>query len=609
MLQTKFHLILLNLFWVFFFSINGQPICQNAEIQCLGQQTTLACDIFGLDTEVIQETLFSCADNSSFEDVTVAIQAGGEGVTLNITLPDNIIGLEITNNYPSPVEVLTSTVHWNLIQIDFRINEISLGSNDFFSYFPPLKNFSADALGSEGFPIFSNNSDLLQIVVHSSVIRNTSSLVITRVVIGGLSSLEVFCWYNGGVTGIASDAFFGLTSLRQILLSGNNISQLLDCTFSDLASLYYLELVDNNVTTVGEYTFIGLDALKIVVLNNNPSFPLDTLTLAKNISGFGLDFYDPSLLNVQFFQQFPYLQFISFENIPFDCSCEYEWISKLSDFNINLYLDSLTFCPSMPGIQVNNSVLYTNCNNEVTYQCFNHSIVCEGDNWLRVDSGNSCLCTFPPERRFYNETSLVCSDIDECETDTIICQGNCTNTFGSYTCSCDDGYVNINATTCDLNECVTANGGCSQNCTNTVGSYLCSCFEGYNISLSNSSDCDLIEATVSPRRFLNLTETEFSILVIAMALTAILLIVLVTIGLITAILYFGKGSLTPKPSSKPTLAQLDKMKAEKNLVIENPMPLYGVVPAKTNEFALEPLAPKEGTEIFTSEPAVTSTDA
>ena len=33
----------------------------------------------------------------------------------------------------------------------------------------------------------------------------------------------------------------------------------------------------------------------------------------------------------------------------------------------------------------------------------------------------------------------------------------------------------------DIDECATDNGGCSQICTNTIGSYVCSCRFGYTI--------------------------------------------------------------------------------------------------------------------------------
>lgn len=33
----------------------------------------------------------------------------------------------------------------------------------------------------------------------------------------------------------------------------------------------------------------------------------------------------------------------------------------------------------------------------------------------------------------------------------------------------------------DINECNTNNGGCGTTCTNTVGSYNCSCNDGYEL--------------------------------------------------------------------------------------------------------------------------------
>ena len=618
MLPNKLQLILLilNLFWLpVSTSYNdGTPVCGNTQIQCYDTSFYgFVCDIIGLNTEIIQQTLYDCALNIGTGTVYIDIETGGVGVTLNLTFPDNVGGVYIENRFRELITVETSVVNTQVESMEFYGFEVYINHNDFFSYFPSLIQFYADTIGSERMPIFSQNLNLEFIQTCNSIIRNESSRIITREMIGGLSYLQYFYWDDGGVTEIASDAFYGLISLEGLGLSGNDIHEVYNCTFSDLVNLFYLDLVSNDVRKVGENAFIGLNALKAPVLIHNPSFPLNTLTLAKYITGFVLDFYDPSLINAQFFQQFPHLHFISFEYIPFDCSCKYEWISKLkSDFNINLLLNPLTFCPGRPGIQVDDSNLYTNCNNNITYQCFNHSIVCEGENWLRVDSGNSCICTYPPERRLYNETSFVCSDVNECEDGSTVCQGNCTNTIGSYTCSCRDGYTNVNDTTCsDVNECMTANGGCEQNCTNTVGSYTCSCSEGYSVSLSNSNNCDLIIGATQSPRILNITELEFSFLVLA--IIAVFLILLFTIGLILACVFFKMRSRNskPKPDSKPTIAQLDAMKAEKGIVIVNPMSQYEATPLEMKKLdggIDESLTPKEGTETLTSELAVVSTD-
>ena len=41
----------------------------------------------------------------------------------------------------------------------------------------------------------------------------------------------------------------------------------------------------------------------------------------------------------------------------------------------------------------------------------------------------------------------------------------------------------------DVDECLSSNGGCGQACTNTDGSFQCSCDEGYILAADNL-ECD-----------------------------------------------------------------------------------------------------------------------
>ena len=41
----------------------------------------------------------------------------------------------------------------------------------------------------------------------------------------------------------------------------------------------------------------------------------------------------------------------------------------------------------------------------------------------------------------------------------------------------------------DVNECSTSNGGCTETCTNTAGSYYCTCPSGYSLA-SNAHGCN-----------------------------------------------------------------------------------------------------------------------
>ncbi|GCB77993.1 hypothetical protein scyTo_0015748 [Scyliorhinus torazame] len=86
------------------------------------------------------------------------------------------------------------------------------------------------------------------------------------------------------------------------------------------------------------------------------------------------------------------------------------------------------------------------------------------------------------------------ADIDECATNTANCQQICTNTIGSFNCSCNPGFsTNVtNTSLCDdIDECATNTSTCQQICMNTIGSFRCSCHPGFSINVMNTSLCDV----------------------------------------------------------------------------------------------------------------------
>ncbi|XP_019614494.1 PREDICTED: uncharacterized protein LOC109462395 [Branchiostoma belcheri] len=99
-----------------------------------------------------------------------------------------------------------------------------------------------------------------------------------------------------------------------------------------------------------------------------------------------------------------------------------------------------------------------------------------------------------------NVDSHSCNDVDECTVGNAGCHQNCNNIIGSYWCSCGTGYrLNSDGHTCDdVNECSNGNGGCDQTCTNFIGSSLCSCHDGYSLDSDGFTCNDLDEcATVN----------------------------------------------------------------------------------------------------------------
>ncbi|XP_059162706.1 fibrillin-1-like [Physella acuta] len=91
--------------------------------------------------------------------------------------------------------------------------------------------------------------------------------------------------------------------------------------------------------------------------------------------------------------------------------------------------------------------------------------------------------------------SRIIHDIDECNTQPSPCQQICTNTIGSYTCSCNDGYVisSTDQTQCDdIDECSAEPSPCQQNCTNTDGNFTCSCKPGFAVNSTDPTKCDAL---------------------------------------------------------------------------------------------------------------------
>ena len=93
-----------------------------------------------------------------------------------------------------------------------------------------------------------------------------------------------------------------------------------------------------------------------------------------------------------------------------------------------------------------------------------------------VENDPTCACCSG-----YTVQNSVCVDINECDGNERLCDMNCHNTEGSYTCSCEEGFQLLQHGKClDIDECLTNNGGCEGLCLNSNGSYTCS-------SLSTSS--------------------------------------------------------------------------------------------------------------------------
>ncbi|KAF6016505.1 hypothetical protein EB796_025191 [Bugula neritina] len=146
------------------------------------------------------------------------------------------------------------------------------------------------------------------------------------------------------------------------------------------------------------------------------------------------------------------------------------------------------------------------------YQLSPNGITCEDVDECKDNSNNcdhycsntvggfSCSCR---SGYYLSSNGSSCINRNECELElTNQCDplnGNCTDITDpedgqlGYLCGCNSGYVlSEDGFTCnDLNECsLEDRGGCSQGCSNSKGSYTCYCGNGYALNTTDMMSCD-----------------------------------------------------------------------------------------------------------------------
>ena len=88
----------------------------------------------------------------------------------------------------------------------------------------------------------------------------------------------------------------------------------------------------------------------------------------------------------------------------------------------------------------------------------------------------------------------------------------------------------------DINECNVNNGGCEHSCTNTVGSYTCSCNTGYQLSLGQHCSGNLLHCSRKLLCIINMQILMSAIVIkVGVDILVSILLVVITVSVILAI--------------------------------------------------------------------------
>ncbi|XP_065193831.1 mucin-like protein [Sycon ciliatum] len=122
---------------------------------------------------------------------------------------------------------------------------------------------------------------------------------------------------------------------------------------------------------------------------------------------------------------------------------------------------------------------------------------CDGNAMCTETFGSfNCTCLIG-----YTGNGMSCSDIDECTTDTDDCSpmAMCANVAGSFSCNCNDGFEGSGQICDDIDECVVGGHLCDAAgiCLNTVGGSMCDgCIPGF-VGNGNAGNCSDEEQCVT----------------------------------------------------------------------------------------------------------------
>ncbi|KAK7092483.1 hypothetical protein V1264_008221 [Littorina saxatilis] len=148
-------------------------------------------------------------------------------------------------------------------------------------------------------------------------------------------------------------------------------------------------------------------------------------------------------------------------------------------------------CHSVTGCVCKEGWTGSQCQDDVN-ECEENPDVC-GEVQVCTNTNGSYTCAC--QDGYSIDDDGVCQDVNECSNNTA-CGAHqvCRNVPGTFQCPCFSGYMNDKGTCKDIDECSLGSDNCQQKCVNVVGSYNCECnYYGYRLNTDRATCSQVYE--------------------------------------------------------------------------------------------------------------------
>ena len=262
------------------------------------------CYITNNDTQSIKSLLSNGSQGTEHQLYVHKRYSLDKGnLTLDFEIPSNIRSLYLylsDYSYNHEKIILRATSINTALYYMYYNRPVILESQNFFNQFVGLTRIIFSDLSSTNWPSFSELDNLRYL---TAKIKIGGNRILDSSFLNDLSKLRSLDLSYSSFASIMEGTFDNMDSLYYLYLNQNQISSIEDGALRGLTYLRYLSLEDNGLRDVSYNVFRDLDQLISLNLNENPEFPLPTITKLQNLRTLNINFNNYQTIEPYVFQQ------------------------------------------------------------------------------------------------------------------------------------------------------------------------------------------------------------------------------------------------------------------------------------------------------------------